>query len=187
MTGGWGAAFQKAVEIAEAGEDEDIKRMARKRHLHASNSNEEDDEECGGFKQPKRLAKYALGLVEDIAAAEEEKTVVATVPNSSEDKPSSQSVVESEDHNNSHHTSEKRLLSLEERCARQLCRAWLKHHYLGLGQPCSEDPCPRMHKITCKPEKLYKDYSFKGLNPNQKKTIIEKVKLEQELESKAQE
>ncbi|KAJ1432513.1 hypothetical protein B484DRAFT_447776 [Ochromonadaceae sp. CCMP2298] len=64
-------------------------------------------------------------------------------------------------------------------CGRQICRAWLKHHYLSLGQPCPGD-CLRKHAITCRPEALYKDYSFKGLSANQKKSIFAKVSAETE-------
>lgn len=177
MSGGWGVAFQKAVEIAQAGEDEDIKRMARKRHLFSSTTTADDeaDVECGGFKQPKKLALLALGHNQagssESSAVTGSTTEVAVISDSINVDTNTEK--EEEQH------GEKRLLSLEERCARQLCRAWLKNHYLSLGQPCTEQPCSRMHKITCRPEKLYKDYSFKGLNNNQKKAIIDKVRAEQ--------
>jgi hypothetical protein len=66
-------------------------------------------------------------------------------------------------------------------CGRQICRAWLKHTYLSLGQPCTNaapEGCPRKHAITCSPEALYKDYSFKGLSKGQKKSIFARVSAE---------
>jgi len=64
-------------------------------------------------------------------------------------------------------------------CGRQMCRAWLKHHYLKIGSSCKDgDACLRKHAVTCKPELLYKDYSFKGLSPKQRKTIMEQIKAE---------
>eukprot|EP01032_Pedospumella_encystans_P024075 gene24075-27238_t len=50
-------------------------------------------------------------------------------------------------------------------CGRQMCRAWLKHTYLQIGNPCKDgEACLRKHGVTCKPEHLYKDYSFKGIH-----------------------
>lgn len=64
-------------------------------------------------------------------------------------------------------------------CGRQMCRAWLKHHYLKIGSACKDgDACLRKHAVTCKPELLYKDYSFKGLSPKQRKSIMEQIKAE---------
>jgi len=64
-------------------------------------------------------------------------------------------------------------------CGRQMCRAWLKHTYLQIGNPCKDgEACLRKHGVTCKPEHLYKDYSFKGLSAKQRKTIMDKLKAE---------
>lgn len=62
--------------------------------------------------------------------------------------------------------------------SRQLCRAWLKHKYLGLGEACVDTECKRKHLIDCAAGKLYKDYSFKGLNPKQRKLITSMVEKE---------
>ena len=37
---------------------------------------------------------------------------------------------------------------LMESMKKQICRTWLKHTFLGIGQPCPSDNCPRTHKIT---------------------------------------
>jgi hypothetical protein len=86
-----------------------------------------------------------------------------------------------DDDNNNIKTDEdnqKGRLSLEERCAKQICRAWLKNHFLSLGQVCHGE-CGRLHEIVGNPERLYKDFSFKGLNPKHQKLILNKVKEQQ--------
>ena len=71
--------------------------------------------------------------------------------------------------------------TFEESCARQLCRTWLKYTYLKIGKDCDGAPsCLRLHFIPDtllrRPESLYKDFSFKGLNPNQRKAILRQLK-----------
>ena len=62
--------------------------------------------------------------------------------------------------------------------AKQICRTWLKYTFLGLGKECTvgDDACPRKHSLPANLNLLYKDYSFKGLAPQQRKKIIVKAK-----------
>ena len=64
--------------------------------------------------------------------------------------------------------------------AKQICRTWLKYTFLGLGKECTVgddlDACPRKHGLPANLNLLYKDYSFKGLAPQQRKKIIAKAK-----------
>ncbi len=111
----------------------------------------ESDEGVGGFKQPRKLAQFM-----------KENCLSCDVT------PKMEQVDDLEGW---------RLLSFEERCAKQICRHWLKYEYLGLGEPC-DGHCGRLHTVTGNPERLYKDFSFKGLNPVQRKTIIQRLTLE---------
>mmetsp|Transcript_21335 Transcript_21335/g.29348 ORF Transcript_21335/g.29348 Transcript_21335/m.29348 type:complete len:159 (+) Transcript_21335:59-535(+) len=61
----------------------------------------------------------------------------------------------------------------------QICRRWLKYNFLNIGTCCDPNVCNRQHEIIGKPERLYSDYSFKGLNSKQQKIILERVKAEQ--------
>jgi hypothetical protein len=59
---------------------------------------------------------------------------------------------------------------------RQICRAWLKHSYLKIGQPCKNANCERRHDLlNMNVGNLYKDYSFKGLPTAQRNAIIKQV------------
>lgn len=68
----------------------------------------------------------------------------------------------------------------------QLCRVWLKHHYLQIGKPCvSGDKCLRRHSIqlgkSVSADVLHRDYAFKGLKPKHRKIIIDQILSEQSL------
>ena len=64
--------------------------------------------------------------------------------------------------------------------ALQICRAWLKRHYLGLGQECDGLKCGRSHKAPQNIGKMYTDYSFKGLSKENRAKIITKMEEEKE-------
>jgi len=122
-----------------------------------------DEESEGGFSQPRLLSIIAREYCNHIAdskcdimeTVEEQSSAMAAAPEPPE-------LSSTSDGSN---------------LARQICRNWLKHHYLGLGKPCNDSSCKRKHEIIEKnPERLYKDYSFKGLTPKQRKVIINAVK-----------
>jgi hypothetical protein len=165
--------FKRAVEIeAEGAKDfEDIlgPKAAGKRKLpedtadaqpaHAAESNETEDnvpieDEHGGFCQPVKLSKF----VNSTATKQDGNNSALK----DDDEPS-EPVVEKEERN------------MVEVCGKQICRSWLKYHFLKLGSPCPST-CLRKHEVTCKPEHLYKDYSFKGLSSKQRKEILQQLK-----------
>lgn len=172
----WNAAFKKAVEVDTEGERDfaDVPRTAAKKRDRDGNSgslntesssviidaNQEDDtEESSGFCQPVKLAMF----VKDRISKGKETTVSGAFENATEEAPE-QEIKERD---------------MVEVCGRQICRTWLKFSYLDNGNPCPEgNACLRKHAITCKPELLYKDYSFKGLSPKQRKRIMDKLTAE---------
>lgn len=77
-------------------------------------------------------------------------------------------------HSNADNESDEKANNL----AGQVCRQWLKYHYLKIGQSCNPDICQRKHLVTGKPESLYSDFSFKGLKAKHQKTILDAVRKE---------
>ena len=69
----------------------------------------------------------------------------------------------------------------DESLGRQICRKWLKHAYLGLGQGCNanaeegKEGCKRAHAVPSKISEIYNDYSFKGLPAPHRKKILAKL------------
>jgi hypothetical protein len=155
----WSNAFAIATKVADEHKDDPF--FAKKR-LHSSAIEEEhDDEEAGGFKQPRRLAQFAKSA---ITSTNQEEPAIP-LPSNCE---SVENVSDSKSYGRP---------SLEERCAKQICRQWLKHEYLDLGEKC-DGSCGRLHIVVGNPERLYKDFAFKGLTTAQRKTIIGKVKVQ---------
>ncbi len=159
--GPWKAAFQKAKLTEEEGAKDfaDFLQETKKRKLEEATLDEDteitDDtvlvksEKAGsGYSQPVQLADFvkkvrALGTI-----------------NSTEIKElTEESVI---------NPAEEISTGID---ARQICRTWLKNHFLGIGSPCNKNPCPRKHEVVGNPDRLYSDFSFKGL-PAKHKTVI---------------
>ena len=118
-----------------------------------------DEEDVGGFCQPQHLALFVQRV------------------NSS--NPTSSLV---EDAENTIDTEHGRVIDTVEKnnMGRQICRAWLKHHFLSLGNPCAQKNCERRHDVDgMNVGQLYKDFSFKGLATAQRNTIIKSVQVSQ--------
>lgn len=147
----WTIAFSKANQIADEHKDDPF--FTKKRIMV------DDDHEATGFKQPRKLAQF---MKEATSSVPQEPVL---------DQPSQPCSAIGEER-----TVEKDYRpSLEERCAKQICRLWLKYEYLNIGEKCNGN-CGRLHVVIGNPERLYKDFAFKGLNPHQRKLIITKLK-----------
>lgn len=172
MTSSWSSVFKRAVEIeAEGAKDfEDIlgPKASGKRKLseevvavtQPAESNEAEgslvvEDEHGEFRQPVKLSQFV-----NSSAVKQDGN--GSTSEQADDAPT-EPVIEKEERN------------MVEVCGKQICRSWLKYHFLKLGSPCPST-CLRKHEITCKPEHLYKDYSFKGLSPKQRKEILQQLK-----------
>jgi hypothetical protein len=185
----WKRAFNKAIQIEEDGSkffsdlnDKEKSWKKRKREADADGNDEisneiekvetdpnsssvvDLDEGCGGFCQPVRLANFVKVMKRGNSKMSADEDGTETAPLSTE-------VEEAID-------IEPPQRDMVEVCGRQICRSWLKNHFLGIGKACDESTCLRKHAITCKPELLYKDYSFKGLSPKQRKQILAQLKAE---------
>lgn len=176
----WSTAFRKAVAIDAEGEKDfaDVPRtMTKKRDRDGDagsstivsssqikETNEEDDaEESSGFCQPVKLAMFVKDRTSNGKQLSGNSAEENATKNVAEEEPEPE--IQERD--------------MVEVCGRQICRTWLKFAYLDNGTPCPEGKaCLRKHAITCKPELLYKDYSFKGLNPKQRKRIMDKLAAE---------
>ena len=127
-------------------------------------SQDADEDERGGFCQPAGLAIFFKNLKSDSRDAPHEG---------------------SDAHNNSESRHAEILpvnaissdvAETDNNMGRQICRAWLKNNFLQLGQPCKNANCERRHVIESRSiGSLYKDYSFKGLSPAQRNSIISQV------------
>lgn len=60
---------------------------------------------------------------------------------------------------------------------RQICRQWLKSHYLAHPKPC-DGSCGRLHAAPVSVMTVYKDYSFKGLPKKDREKILAAMKAE---------
>ncbi len=58
----------------------------------------------------------------------------------------------------------------------QLCRTWLKHKYLNLGNACKG--CERMHSLPENLGHIWNDFSFKGLSAPQRASILKQAESE---------
>jgi hypothetical protein len=167
MSSSWSTVFKRAVEIeAEGAKDfEDIlgPKASGKRKLSeeevvitqpAESNGAEGKDDHEEFRQPAKLFQFVNSSTVRLDG---------TDSNTEEADTPSEPVIEKEERN------------MVEVCGKQVCRSWLKYHFLKLGNPCPST-CLRKHEITCKPEHLYKDYSFKGLSPKQRKEILQQLK-----------
>ena len=167
----WSRAFQAAKATAEEGRvafadvlDDPTSAFAPRR---AKRDRDESDEgeEAGGeegvngcFRQPAGLSQFYKRLKEG-----------GTAPKL-DDSQQQQETQES-----GAHQEEKPVANL----SRQICRAWLKSHYLGLGQPCDGVSCGgRSHSGPAVIAHMYKDYSFKGLSKENRAKIIKVMEAE---------
>lgn len=173
MNDSWSKVFKRAIEIEREGakDFQDLlpstgKRVRQQDETELSDqltTNDETavDEVEGGYCQPLKLAKFVGEAALCQKAGHSFKPNEGGTANASTEtvdiKPEERNMVEV--------------------CGKQICRSWLKYHYLKLGGPCPES-CLRKHEITCKPEHLYKDYSFKGLSAKQRKDILQQLKSE---------
>ena len=132
-----------------------------------------DDAERGGFCQPSGLANFfkrkktsKSGMLTDTSPLLDivvDSTVVV------DDIPNLTAAVDTG-------IPETEIADRENGMTRQICRAWLKHTYLQLGQACKSANCERRHLIEAKSIGfLYKDYSFKGLATAQRNSIIAQI------------
>lgn len=180
MAGVWATAFQSALAIANEVEREtDLNPLifSRKRK-----SIDDDDDEIGAFKQPVKLARFFAAKNNDNEEFEKRNNRITraelkTSEVNIDEIDSSRNVLPSKDiETGENYRSSYQKLSLEERCAKQVCRKWLKSEFLETGQICDET-CGRLHEIPENPQKLYKDFSFKGLPPKQQKKILANINL----------
>lgn len=204
----WASAFQKANEIGSLMDHEVPESfLKRKRPIEENDESngkekkEEDDDEddYGAFKQPKKLAKFIVetskistinsNTPSNKNTKEENNAELVTKDSQIKETISSTHQDQVQDNQSDEPTDsqepkgEKFRLTLDERCAKQICRTWLKHHYLETGKACNESICKRMHSLDCFRKniaKLYSDFSFKGLPKQQQKTIL--AKFSQEIE-----
>jgi len=175
----WKTAFGNAKKVEAEGDEafKDFqlpigKKSKRKLDLLTSDDVTEDDIVTGGgFCQPLKLSK----LVEEFKRNPTENKVplVERVNTTTEGNPS----ILDEQRQNIAVVSES-----FDGVPKQICRAWFKNKYLRSGAAACVDPlCRRKHEITEKnPERLYKDYAFKGLSAVQRKRIMEEIRSEME-------
>lgn len=165
MSGGiWGTTFASAELVASEVEKEvlegDFKvQPSKKRHA-------DDTSEIGAFSQPRKLAKFVKEAIDPKAEVingdgleANMEALNAQCADAELEKPSDESASYQQ-------------LSLEERCAKQTCRKWLKFTFLAIGKACNQNPCSRLHELPSNPLKLYQDFAFKGLPPAQQKRIL---------------
>ena len=155
---GWSTSFAAASLVEEEGKKLIDNNKKRKLIINDKNNDDDDDDddeddEEGGFSQPNKLAKFLRQLDNTSIAIDN----IIQVGNNIDD------------------TTTKQIDNMN----RQICRIWLKHTYLGSDVACNDGTCMRKHSIDLNPDslgRLYKDYSFKGLNQGQRQRIINKIK-----------
>lgn len=168
---GWKLAFQKAKEVEEEGakDFQDILNV-RKRKMDADEdgSDEDVEESTSGYCQSKTLSKFVAKSVKKGALTDKEIRKLTKLK-----EEASETEIKG-DSGNIKANSESNSTGID---SRQICRTWLKNHYLSIGAPCGKPDCPRQHKITCtRPESLYGDFAFKGLQPKHKEIILKAVR-----------
>ena len=129
---------------------------------------EEDDEGGGCFRQPAGLSAFYKRL-----KSEAEPGGWPPLPGAAAGSSSSSSSSRGAGGAPSEAPEKRDNLAL------QICRAWLKRHYLGLGPECDGFKCGRSHKAPQNIGKMYTDYSFKGLSKENRAKIITKMEREQ--------
>ena len=172
----WNLAFKRAVEIDEEGAKDftdlvDHSKLRKKaKHSDKSENGTEEiaiaspnneievEDTAGGYCQPLKLAKFVKDM--------EGRTKFGETANK----------LETEENNSEPESPLHEERDMVEVCGKQICRTWLKYSFLKLGSACDQQTCLRMHEIKCKPELLYKDYSFKGLPAKHRKRILEQLK-----------
>ena len=176
----WSRAFQVAKATAEEGRvafadvlDDPTSAFAPRRAKRDRDGSDED-EEAGGeegvngcFRQPAGLSQFYKRLKEggpapkpaDIQHQQEAQKKGAHQEGKPDENLEAAQVVGN--------------------LSRQICRAWLKSHYLGLGQPCDGVSCGgRSHSGPAVIAHMYKDYSFKGLSKENRAKIIKVMEAE---------
>jgi hypothetical protein len=186
MPGIWDSVFQSAAVVADEVEKEanlDPTIFCRKRKIK-----DIENDEIGAFRQPVKLAKFIESTLSSISSNcrsseekpnEQDKQLVSVPVDatfSDKARMDFSAPIDSESKIAIDHAASYQQLSLEERCAKQICRKWLKFTYLKSNQPCDES-CGRLHEVPKNPQKLYKDYSFRGLPPKQQKKILSNIKI----------
>lgn len=166
----WGKLFALAQEQAEQGlalveADDWSARVERKRKRSDVDDEQEktdamaEDKEggkgnrgdTGCFRQPPGLAQLYQRLSKGVAAADDATVELQRQQEEKEEKD-----------------------ILKEKMGKQVCRQWLKHHFLGSGEAC-DSSCGRAHATPTNPNLLYKDYSFKGLSKDMRTRIMAKL------------
>lgn len=175
--GMWGSVFKAANAVAdevEAAANLNPAVFSRKRK-QIDRGDDGGEDESGAFKQPKRLAKFVSEVINSENRSESDEVLAEAgkqqVSDGGEGSKEVQQNQGGESEPQEKADGEFVRLSLEERCAKQICRKWLKHEYLKTDQAC-DGTCGRIHEAPDNPQKLYKDYSFKGLPPKQQKRIL---------------
>lgn len=136
------------------------------------NSDKEDNTELpigGAFRQPMNLAAFTKASTTANAL---ETTTAAAMNNANNNNTINC---------NETITTQKRP-KLEDRMQQQLCKQWLKHNFLQLGANCSDSNCYRKHEIDTatinNPERIYRDFAFRGLSKKQRTTILSKLNID---------
>ena len=161
----WASAFRAAKATEAEGRAAfadvlDAAPKAGKRSRDGDDEAEGEGEEVGCFRQPAGLSQFYKRLKSG------EPPPIAAVSSRSEEgaseRPSKQQLTEGGG----------------DYLARQICRSWLKHTYLGLGSACGDKSCGRSHKPPAVVAHMYKDFSFKGLSKENRAKIITKMEAE---------
>eukprot|EP01036_Dinobryon_divergens_P031371 gene31371-40757_t len=175
----WVHAFGRAQQVESEGakEFEDLFVIGKRSFKQSAESFDHRQQDQGAFSQPKQLADFVQTILNEMeeddgtkdtplqSLAQEDHVVpIAQVNSSISSNINSSSGNESNSNSNSGGSLQ------------QICRRWLKHTYLGIGEPCVSAVCQRLHEVIGKPERLYSDYSFKGLNSKQQKAILNQLK-----------
>jgi hypothetical protein len=155
----WNGAFEKAISIEKEGAKEFADFFVAKRPHWGDEGDRDVLENYGGFRQPRKLSKFVKNLHLKEGRENNEQSI-ETSPLPCESQVEAIGDAPAVNHN----------------VAKQICRTWLKHKYLGVGKPCLVTMCPRKHDIDfANPERLYSDYSFKGLSLVQRKKILKSL------------
>lgn len=162
----WGKLFALAEEQARQGlalveADDWSARVERKRKRSDVDDDEEENDaraegkesrgSTGCFRQPAGLAQLYQSLSKGVAAVDDAAVELQKQQEEKEEKD-----------------------LLKEKMAKQVCRQWLKNHFLGSGEAC-DSSCGRAHSTPANPNLLYKDYSFKGLSKDMRTRIMAKL------------
>jgi hypothetical protein len=163
----WEEAFLHARSVAAASDATVADFVERQNRIHDDGGvgGGDDDSkkhvDTGAFNQPRELAEFVSTYILGAGSA----TTASPLTDSKSKEEGKESA--------------SRKTDKADNIARQICRAWLKHTYLGLGKPCKSDAssvaCMRRHQLPSNVNLLYKDYSFMGLSAPQRKAILAKA------------